>query len=144
MKKSATITGISVLFALASILFTAGCNQKSAQLGLQDTLMQYQRAIRWSDYIIAAEYLSVSEPEKIRAFSAIDGIKVTDYQVKTSSENEGGMAFTQLVEIQFYREPSIYQQKMYDRQNWMFDEKKQRWLLLSGLPKFLEAEAAQP
>ena len=144
MAHSKSILGIHRLFLISLMLLVMGCSHKSASLGLQDTMMQYERAVRWSDFILAAEYLDLSDPEKAQAYAAMEGVKVTDYQVRTTSEDPSGQTYSQLVEIQFYREPSIYQQKLMDRQQWAYSKEKQRWFLTSGLPVFQQAGATHP
>ena len=144
MANSKLMLGMYRLLVIGLTILITGCSHKSISLGLQDTLMQYERAVRWSDFILAAEYLNVSDPGKAQAYAAMEGVKVTDYQVRTASEDQSGRSYSQLVEIQFYREPSIYQQKIMDRQQWEYHTEKRRWVLTSGLPAFQPAGATHP
>jgi hypothetical protein len=122
---------ILMIFACASI-------KETKKLGLFDeTTRAYARAIRWTDFETANAFLKISDSDsKLPDFEKLKQIKVTSYEVKQTILATDKSGAIHIVEIQYFNVRNVTVKTLRDRQFWEYDEKEERWFLISGLPDF--------
>jgi hypothetical protein len=103
----------------------------------EDTHKAYCKAIRWSDYQSASDF--VKDEKRARAMidiRSLEQIKVADYRVKRSDFSTDKSTVRQIVEIEYFLKDSPILKTLNDHQIWEYDGKSSRWYLKSGLPDF--------
>ncbi len=120
--------------ALAAAVLLAGCATAwSRKDQLEETLLAYEDALRWSEFDVANGFgggKSQIDPGRLQR------IKVTSYEVVNSTVDDDKRHAQQTVQIRYYDKDSAREQVLVDRQQWTYDPAKKRWLLQSGLPPF--------
>jgi len=125
--------------ALLAALTLSGCPSSSKiTKNLNLTLQQYEKAVRWSEWEVAAvhvspEYLAEHpitplDMDRLRLF------RVTQYNVRSSIPFDGGAGLQQVVEIRMFNRNQAVERAIVDRQEWRYDADSERWLLHTGLP----------
>jgi hypothetical protein len=114
---------------------TAGC---FATMGkkqkLDDTLRTYEGAIRWNEFEMANSFGANQKTSP--DFSKLQNIRVTAYQVKSSSASEDELIARQTVMVQYYDANTMRQETAIHNQQWRYDEDQKRWLVEPNLPDF--------
>ena len=118
-------------------LLTA-CPQTKENHDLDDTLTQYEAAVRWSQWdaainFIAPQYqrenpISRLELDRLRLF------RVTRYVIRSSISVEDGNGLRQTVEISMFNKNQARERTITNEQYWRYDPQLKRWLLHSDLP----------
>jgi uncharacterized protein YceK len=132
-----------ILLAIAVALM-GGCEtikNKTVTWELEENSKSYNKMLRWNEmekaeWIFPPEELREEFKRKVRAASTV---KVTDYRVKKMEcFPEKGEA-TVIVDIDYFREPSITLKTLEDRQEWKYVEEaggKKIWRLMTLPPDF--------
>jgi len=123
------------------VLLLTGCQTleiKSRQDSLDKTLHTYETALRWS-YIHQA--YSLLRPEQIKNSEiprGLENIKVTQYEIlePATHDEKRGIA-TQIAIIKYIEKDRQQVKTITDHQLWEYDEKAERWYLISGVPTFV-------
>jgi len=128
---------LSILVVL-SVLLLAGCATKTRSDALTTTLKAYGSALRWGDFLSAAQFIDPA----VRAAHPLSSLELARYQQVRVSEYDDGAgpvptgdfdvqqtATISLVNIHTQSERSVV-----DHQTWHYDEKTKHWWLTSGLP----------
>jgi len=124
----------AIVILLLPLLLMA-CAAKNRQVHLDNTLRQYEQAIRWGLFPVA--YALQKAPAKAPDFDYLREIKVTEYEpLGRPVVSEGGNRIDQTVEIRYYHEDYGKEQVLIDKQIWRYDEEKDVWLLDSAMPEF--------
>ena len=127
----------SGLLAFA-LLVLAGCFPvKNNALLLDDTLSSYAAAIRWGHMDDALGFV---DPEVLNKHpvTALDLARYQQVQVSVYSESApvhiNDNEVSQVVEIGLVNINTQAARSIIDKQMWRYDEKANRWWLVSGLP----------
>jgi len=123
---------------LISLCLLAGCATPSSKSDqLNSTLESYAATIRWGNFENATAFV---DPDTLKdhPLTGIDlqryqQVRVTGYTAQPPhpiGDNEIG----QMVEISLVNNNTQAARSVLDRQRWRYDEKRKRWLLVTGLP----------
>ena len=124
----------AVVILLLPLLLMA-CAAKNRQVRLDNTLRQYEYALRWGLYPEA--YALQNEPAKVPDFDYLREIKVTAYEpIGRPVVSEDGSRIDQTVEIRYYHEDYGRERVLIDKQVWSYDEENDVWLLDGEMPSF--------
>ena len=132
MKRPLTVLLFLLYIGLAS------CVTPKKEKNLDETLQQYETIVRWSQWDAAVDFLDLEYLEE----NPITGLdmdrfrlfRVTQYIVRSAAPFENGDAFLQVVEIRLFNRNRAIEKVIIDRQEWRYNEGRERWLLHSGLP----------
>ncbi len=128
-----------ILFILVLLIFGCAQVQKRDQMLLfDDTSKSYDLAIRWGEYEEAFAFKKLSDKDdKLPDFAEYRQIRVTSYKVKkTIVDEESFSKIFRIVDIQYYRMSNVTVKNLIDQQKWEYNEKLDRWYLMSDLPVF--------
>jgi hypothetical protein len=127
--------GLIVLFSVF-----AGCTQikqTKNTIQMQDQTNAYRKAIRWSEYEVAAAFI------RRRDETAYDfdlefykSVRVVEMEIQSREvfETEGTAIVTS--KIQFYHVDYNSVKTLLDRQTWWFDAELERWFLDGSFPDY--------
>ena len=140
-----SFTRTLALFLVA--IWLVGCQTleiKNRQVSLEKALRAYEIAIRWS-YIHQA--YSLLKPERVKEVEipqGLDNIKVTRYEIlDPATNNPKSNTATQVAFISYVEKDRQQEKTLTDHQLWEYDQKADRWYLISGVPTFI-TPIAQP
>jgi hypothetical protein len=95
----------------------------------------YSKAIRWSEYDVAAQFVKRSNQEEMMEdLTRLEDVRVTDYTVKNITTQKEDTEIAQVVEIQYYRTGEMIHKKKLIMEQWAYDQKEGQWYLTSRLP----------
>lgn len=122
---------------MAALLLTS-CYTPKKEQDLDETLLQYEQMIRWSQWdgavnMLAPEYLEKHaitnlDMQRLRLF------RTTQYIIRSALPFEDGNSYQQVVEIRMFNKTRATEKIVMDSQEWKYDEDTERWFLHSGLP----------
>ena len=124
------------------MLLIMGCatsleKEKENWMKFDETSRAYLIAIRWGEYEAAYAFKRLPDANtKVPDFHDMRDIRVTSYRVKQTIISKDEMIVMQLVDIQYYRMRNVTVRTITDRQKWEYDKERERWYLLSDLPRF--------
>jgi hypothetical protein len=103
----------------------------------EETSRAYLMALRWGEYETAYGFMRPPNSyDEIPDFYDLRDVRVTSHRIKQTIISEDKMTVQQIVDFQYYRMRNVTVKTMTDRQKWEYDEEKERWYLISDLPKF--------
>ena len=124
------------LFALPLALAFAGCATNPnapppRPPDVDDTAKTYNDDVRWGRYYEASAQLP---PEQRAAFmNLLDDqsrpYRFTSVDLLQATPSEDGAQVEMLVSLEFYRLPSVKEQKVQQRQLWTYDRAARRWFV---------------
>lgn len=123
-----------------SIALMAGCAATGGQRArsLDETLLAYQKAIRWGDFGTAIQFLHpqhMPSPHEVElTMKRFEQININGYVVKSQSPSTDQDTFLQTAQISFENRHNSRVRSINDPQVWRWEQVPQRWLLISGLP----------
>jgi hypothetical protein len=122
--------------ALVLLLSSCATSGKPKRI-LQETLINYASAVRWSGFeqalaFMDPEVLKAHPPSKLE-LERFRQVRVTFYHDQPA-QNVSETEVTQIVEIGIVNEHSQSERSVIDRQRWRWDEPAKKWWLVSGLP----------
>jgi len=128
----------SLLLRLVAALLLLGilnacATQSDIQRHLDDTLRAYERALRWEGLDKAAGFQKNPQTISDRERRRLKHIQITAYNILSASYTPAKA--TQLVEIRYYNDLNAVERTYTDRQTWEYDKDRQRWYLVSPLPR---------
>ena len=112
------------------------CAEQKREASLEDSLSMYEQAIRWSLYDKASNYLK--EPGNVN-LASMEGVRVTSYEPMGRDVSKKGLRVEENVKIHYIYQQDHVERSIIDHQVWEYDEKKNRWYLLTSLPEFTAA-----
>lgn len=138
------LKNVSLLLALTLLAFLlTACAASKQEKGLDLTLLEYEKSIRWSQWdaaveFLAPEFLETNAPtpldlDRLRLF------RVTAYEIRSAVPFNGGLGFRQTVEIRLFNRNQAIERSVRDTQEWKYDVDLERWFLHSGLPDVTRA-----
>lgn len=125
-----------ILLGMTTLL--TACPQTKESHGLDDTLTQYESAVRWSQWDAAINFIAPQyqqenpitrlELDRLRLF------RVTRYVTRSSFPVDDGNGLRQTVEISMFNKNQARERTITNEQYWRYDPQLKRWLLHSDLP----------
>lgn len=125
------------LFGLI-VLFSACAEMSTRNTQLELTLIQYEKTLRWSGIEQTNAYRKQPinfSPQQLAMFKKI---KVTGYDTKQTSYSHTELKqllVRQVVEVRFVNQDTQVERKYTEQQIWEWDEKAERWWLVSPFPE---------
>jgi hypothetical protein len=142
MQKIYPLGKIWALAAIGMVLLSA-CETKQQEQTLESVLTAYEKAIRWSEWDMAVEFLGYdNEGEDFPTPLDLDRLRlfrVTGYEVRSATPSSDGLEFRQAVEIRMFNKSQAVERVLRDRQEWRYDADRKSWFLFSGLPDVTKA-----
>lgn len=120
------------------VLLSACADMSTRNTQLDLTLIQYEKALRWSGIEQVNQYRKEPihfTPQQLANFKKI---KVTGYDVIQTSYRDDQfkqLQVIQLVEVRYVNEDTQVERKFNEQQIWEWDKDANRWWLVSPLPK---------
>lgn len=106
---------------------------------LEETQLEYSKAIRWNDFVAASALLEPSyreeHPITDAEFSRYEQIQVTAFEDFDSRILPDG-SVERSVRIDLINRNTLSQRTIRFTERWRYDAKVKRWWLISGLPDF--------
>ena len=143
MKKPTTSLSVSFLLLLLVSALLGACAAHKQEKTLDLILAEYEKAIRWSQWdaaveFLAPEFLETNAPtpldiDRLRLF------RVTAYEIRSAVPFDEGLGFRQTVEIRMFNRNQAIERTIRDVQEWKYDASLERWFLHSGLPDVTRA-----
>ena len=130
MRRLALIGLVVLLFACAEV------STRNTQLDL--TLIQYEKALRWSSVEQTNQFRKDPINFSSRQLAMFKKIKVTGYDVIQTSYRDDKikqLQVIQLVEVRYVNEDTQVEKKFSEQQVWEWDKDTSRWYLVSPFPK---------
>lgn len=135
---------IRIILLVFAIALMGGCEtikNKTVTWELEENSKSYNKMLRWNEMekaelIFPPDELREEFKRKVQAASTV---KVTDYRVKKMECSPEKGEATVIVDIDYFREPSITLRTLEDRQEWKYVEEaggKKRWRLMTLPPDF--------
>lgn len=127
------------LWLLLPALLLSACASisKSERMdGLNNTLKNYKRDIRWGEFDAAWSFRLWGEDNREEPPEKLKDLRVTDYKVVNTHMSTDNLSYTQTVHISYHLADSPRVRKIIDRQKWEYDEEAKRWWLVSDVPQF--------
>lgn len=123
---------------ILSCLLLAGCAGTTKNLALDETLLQYAKYMRWSQYEATLgmhhpQYL-LDHPISSLDMERLNLFKVTGYAASERNVSGEGNIVEQRVAIRMYHTARAREISLVHDQVWKYDPELERWLLHSGLP----------
>ena len=129
----------SAWFLVLLIFGCASLQTEKGKMALFDkTSRAYDRAIRWGEY---EEAYSFKKPagvdDESPDFEDYRQVRVTRLKVKSTVIDKESLSRAQrVVNIQYYRLTNVTVKNLKNRQIWEYNEKENRWYLISAMPAF--------
>jgi hypothetical protein len=143
MKRTPSPLSQWIIVLVLSVTVLAGCTSSGQEKTLDTTLAEYEKAVRWSQWdaavqFLAPTFLETSAPtsldlDRLRLF------RVTNYEIRSATPVDGGLGFRQTVEIRMFNKNHAVERGVRDVQEWRYDATLERWFLHSGLPDVTKA-----
>ncbi len=115
-------------------VFLLGCSEAEIERHMEETLFSYERAIRWLSLVDASAFQKRPEHITDEEIQRHKKIRVTAYNV--IQIQYAPKKVMQMVEIRYYHKDNPVERSMIDRQTWEYDEERERWYLITALPRF--------
>ncbi len=124
---------------LLALLALGGCATGNSQgQSLEDTLVLYERTVRWGDLRNAVQFLDPESRPDARQLQfelkRFDQVDITGYKVLGQAPGPAPETIQQVVEISVSNRHTARERTIRDVQTWRWDEENKRWWLASGLP----------
>jgi len=129
--------GITTGILAMAVLLTA-CATMDPEQQLGHTLRAYERVVRWNDLQRAASFRAEPDPDWGHAAvqKRLAGVRISRYTVVEGHMSPDGREFSQRVRIGYYSTDDVVERTLIDPQRWEYVPDKQRWYLVSPLPRF--------
>ncbi|NNF97073.1 MAG: hypothetical protein HKM94_09125 [Halobacteria archaeon] len=120
------------------VLLSACAEVSTRNTQLDLTLIQYEKALRWSSLEQTNQFRKQPINFTSRQLAMFKKIKVTGYDVINTSYRDNKLKqlqVIQLVEIRYVNEDTQVERKFSEQQIWEWDKDAKRWWLVSPFPK---------
>lgn len=122
--------------ALGLALALSACSHDFQLMKMEEQLNRYGGFIRWSMFKRSLEFHAMP-PSPPPDWQALGEVKVTYYQPLFRDVLMDGTLVQQSVDIRYVTGNSVVERGLMDEQRWRFDEGKDRWVLETGMPRFV-------
>ena len=96
----------------------------------------YRQAISWSEYVVAATFLTTENKDKLEAeIEHLNKFRVTAYEPRALTVVEKDARIRKVVKISYFRKDDLVVKTIADDQIWQYSPEKRTWLLTTGFPK---------
>ena len=98
---------------------------------VSETAQAYNDDVRWGRYYEASAQLPADKrPEFLKLLDdSARPYRFTSVEMMKSTPNEDGSKVEMLVSLEYYRLPSMSEQKVQQRQHWRYDHAEKRWFV---------------
>ena len=120
------------------VLLSACAEMSTRNTQLDLTLIQYEKALRWSGIEQINQYRKEPVHFTSQQLAKFKKIKVTGYDVIQTSYRDDKvkqLQVIQLVEVRYVNEDTQVERKFSEQQIWEWDKDTNRWWLVSPFPK---------
>jgi len=132
-----TLSALLVCALLVAAIGGCGAVKKDKRaVTLQTATNGYQSALRWGYYETAYGFVTPEIRDKTPTPPIKEGLHLTGYDVIRSPVMTDEKNAVQMVAIDYLYDDQQVVKRLMDRQLWRWDDKKQNWWLMTGLPKF--------
>lgn len=119
-------------------LLLAACGASKPQKKFQETMDAYATLMRWNQFDSLVDFMHPEwlEENPVRELD-LDRLyqhRITEYRVRQILSREDGMAVDRVIELRTYHLHTARAQTVQYVESWRWDEKRERWMLHSGLP----------
>ena len=124
---------------LCAPLLLAGCasvERDKQAIALKSATNGYETAIRWGYYETAFGYLHPDLRKDKDLPDGLGNLRVTGYDVVQPPHIQDDETAAQIVNIEYVYEDRQVVRRLTDRQIWRWDDERDSWWLMSGLPGF--------
>lgn len=127
-----------LMLLMVALMLAACAGGNQAQRERQQAMDRWQAMVRWSEYdglvdMIHPEWLA-DNPIRNIELQRLRQFRVTEYRVRQVISDPDGLGVERHVQIRLYHVHSARERVIQHREVWRYDEKRERWLLHSGLP----------
>lgn len=135
---------VLILLLMGTVLLgvSSGCARLEAEeksIQLQDLTRAYRKAIRWSEFEVAKEYIRHRDGSEFHYDKAFfEGIKVTSMEIIKRDVSMKNLVATVTVEISYYHIDQGSVRTIEDVQLWWYQEESERWYIDGDFPAFLQ------
>ena len=125
--------------ALITLLLLSACASQDANMRLGDNLFAYSQALRWSDYLKAANFIHPNDRPSAQQLefqlARLNNVKIVGYTELQRQPIVVGDTAEQTVELRVLNNHTKGERIVHDHQRWRWDPDTRRWWLISGLPQ---------
>lgn len=132
-----------IMLLIIVIALLGGCetmNKKHIAWELDECSKSYNGMIRWHELDKAAAVFSPKElqEEFMRKADSAKGVTVTDFRIKKMECSPEKGEATVILDIDYYREPSVTVKTVEDKQEWKYvgEKENKKWQLMTLPPDF--------
>ena len=127
-----------ILTAALLCLALAGCVTSGEKRAFDAATTDWENLVRWNQYHALVDHMHPdyleANPVRRLDLERLKQFRTTQYRVReVQSQPEGGRV-QRVVEIRFYHIHTARERTIVHREDWRWDEERERWLLHSGLP----------
>ncbi len=130
---------ISILLTTTLLAGCGSIEQDKRANHLQARTNEYQSALRWGYYDMAASFLQPGTHPDQSSTTRFQGLRLTGYDVVQPLRLHDATTAVQTVLIDYLYEEQQVVKQLVDQQRWRWDGTRSAWFLASGLPKFVTA-----
>ena len=96
----------------------------------------YSKAISWSEFEAAAQFRkSENAAELLQTLEDLEGVRVTNYAVKSFYTRDEENTVEQFVEIKYYRTNQMIHRKKLVQEIWEYNHADKQWYITTNLPE---------
>ena len=133
-----------ILLMIGTVLIgmSSGCARLEAEeksLQLQDLTRSYRKAIRWSEFEVAKDYIRHRDGSEFHYDKVLfGGIKVTSMEITKRNVSMENLLATVSAEISYYHIDQGSVRTIEDVQLWWYEEESERWYIDGEFPAFAQ------
>lgn len=95
----------------------------------------YSKAISWSEFEAAAQFRqSDGSDDILKDLQNLEGVRITNYTVKSLYSRNEDNEVEQFVEIKYYRVNEMIHKKRLIQEIWQYNQDQDQWYIKSRLP----------
>ena len=98
------------------------------------TLIGFEKALRWGNIDGVVGFLSADKPIDVALLKRYEQVNIGGYNTLSKTLNSDGDVATVVVAIDYVVRDSMRVYKVVDRQQWKYDDDRDRWYLITPLP----------
>lgn len=127
-----------IALMLGSIAGCATLDNHNRNVGLRDRAKLYMKAIRWSEFAVAADMLKRRDgATPVVNLDALKGVRVTSEDYLLAAEDPDATEARMRADFEYQRADSATVRKVRQEVLWWWDEGTEQWYMEGTLPEFL-------